>query len=416
LTTCFGIYCIITGNELSLLPHILLPARLFDRCFGGHRYRIFLDEVSCQNMSIPLFPNALQTSDYLRTALNWALTEGVFIDTKFYVFSRRQRSGRVDKPVPIYDNSAMLRASSSYFDGLLAKGFQEDSLTDVDKDFPSNKVPYVDDYDYALDSDLEDVDEEDEEDRGDAEESSAEQEQEGKVEENEDVRRAPVIEDPGLVSPSHGSSGPSLGFVPVAHSQRSQGRMGRVVMIPDVAFPTWRALIFYLCTGAVAFAPLGSQRKALPQYASRLMTPDPPPCSPKSMYRLADRLGLEDLKQQALHDIQSKLSPGNILKELFSEFTSRYSDVLEMQLGYVCQNGHQNSVLAALPSLSEQLIQGSLPHSTAILTSLMTNLFLQSAPRAIPKQAESPSPKPRPASPPTPTIASPNRSMPARRR
>ena len=48
-----------------------------------------------------------------------------------------------------------------------------------------------------------------------------------------------------------------------------------------------RALIFYLYTGEVAFAPLKSQGVDRP---NELAIAQVPLCSPKSMYRIADKV------------------------------------------------------------------------------------------------------------------------------
>ena len=47
-------------------------------------------------------PNALLDS------LKESIASGIFIDTKFYVFSRREPSGRVGSPRPLYCNSHVL--------------------------------------------------------------------------------------------------------------------------------------------------------------------------------------------------------------------------------------------------------------------------------------------------------------------
>ncbi|KAH9943869.1 hypothetical protein B0H21DRAFT_747364, partial [Amylocystis lapponica] len=53
--------------------------------------------------------------------------------------------------------------------------------------------------------------------------------------------------------------------------------------------------------------------------------PDRPiTCSCKSMYRLADKIGLDVLKDLALDHLKSRLSAQSILAEIFSSFTSRY--------------------------------------------------------------------------------------------
>ena len=44
----------------------------------------------------------------LLDTLNDSVTSGTFVDTKFYVFSRREASGRVGSPRALYCNSRIL--------------------------------------------------------------------------------------------------------------------------------------------------------------------------------------------------------------------------------------------------------------------------------------------------------------------
>lgn len=60
--------------------------------------------------------SSLSKPQLMRVALKHSLSAGFFVDTKIYAFSRRRLDGTVDKPSPIYANSALLRANSSYFD------------------------------------------------------------------------------------------------------------------------------------------------------------------------------------------------------------------------------------------------------------------------------------------------------------
>ena len=50
----------------------------------------------------------MDSLDPLLDSLNESIESGVFIDTKFYVFSRRDVSGRVGSPRPLYCNSRAL--------------------------------------------------------------------------------------------------------------------------------------------------------------------------------------------------------------------------------------------------------------------------------------------------------------------
>ena len=45
---------------------------------------------------------------FLLDALNDSIISGTFVDTKFYVFSRRGASGRVGSPRALYCNSRVL--------------------------------------------------------------------------------------------------------------------------------------------------------------------------------------------------------------------------------------------------------------------------------------------------------------------
>ena len=92
------------------------------------------------------------------------------------------------------------------------------------------------------------------------------------------------------------------------------GRRGRVVVLPDIAHRTYvdghdnhqvpllrrhslQALVFYLYTDEVTFAPLRSQNKDRsnetgPAYGAPL-------CSPKSMYRVADKVSLNRVPRRS---------------------------------------------------------------------------------------------------------------------
>ncbi|KAJ7159561.1 hypothetical protein C8R46DRAFT_814906, partial [Mycena filopes] len=204
------------------------------------------------------------------------------VDVKFYAFSRRG-SGCVTHPQALFSNSNLLRGFSEDLDAMLTEhGFSESAI--VDLDLHESEDQSFNEYGYDSDSDLE----------SDAEENST-----------------PVV--------NKKSSSESEPDGKVASGSKSSGRKGRVIVLKDTAFTTWKALIYYLYTRRVNFRPLKSEG---PQEANS--TVKGPTCSPKSMYRLADKLGLEDLQGLALTAISSRLSETNILEEVFSSFTSVY--------------------------------------------------------------------------------------------
>jgi len=50
----------------------------------------------------------MSQTESLQAALNDSITSGRFIDTKFYVFSRRDKSGRVGTPKILFANNRVL--------------------------------------------------------------------------------------------------------------------------------------------------------------------------------------------------------------------------------------------------------------------------------------------------------------------
>jgi hypothetical protein len=50
-----------------------------------------------------------------RNALERSLQTGVFVDTRFFVFSRRLQPGRVGQPLALFANSNLLQEKSNYF-------------------------------------------------------------------------------------------------------------------------------------------------------------------------------------------------------------------------------------------------------------------------------------------------------------
>ncbi|KAF9811091.1 hypothetical protein IEO21_06668 [Rhodonia placenta] len=99
------------------------------------------------------------------------------------------------------------------------------------------------------------------------------------------------------------------------------------VFVKGAAGPTWHAFVYYLCHGTIVFAPLRSEgevlrRAFIEDYCTR--NPHlPPPCSSKSIYRLAVMLNVPKLKALALGDLASRLNASNVVDEYFTAFTHR---------------------------------------------------------------------------------------------
>jgi hypothetical protein len=150
---------------------------------------------------------------------------------------------------------------------LLGHGFSESVVVDLDLHLPEEHS--FDNYGYESDSDLE----------SDGEEETA-------VESYTSGREKKPTEEASDVSRARCDQG---------------ARMGRVIVLKDTAFKmylfqrrifvkiddtntdSWKALLYYLYTRRVNFRPLKSE-------GPKDMVVKGPTCSPKSMYRLTDKV------------------------------------------------------------------------------------------------------------------------------
>ncbi|KAJ3487777.1 hypothetical protein NLI96_g3307 [Meripilus lineatus] len=251
-------------------------------------------------------PNTLSSEEFHTTvteaADNAAFSGGPFLDIQIFAFSRKRPGEGADKPRAVYANSTVLRASCPYFADLLGEhlsGSNQAPLSFLDSEFFCGQGYFNSQYDYTGDSDLEDVDD------GVLDASEIQTNNEREV------------------------FGPMelLGGQP-EELLLTQGRpVGRTFLLPNIAYATLRAFIFYLYTQRVSYRPLRSQD--IPS-ASKSSTPVPDTsylssCSPKSMYRLARQFRIEHLETQALADLKTKISAGNAFEEIFSSLSLEYA-------------------------------------------------------------------------------------------
>jgi len=282
---------------------------------------------------------------FLERALKQSLHSPTFLDVKFFAFSRRTYLGdgsiRVERPQHVLAISSVLK-KTDYFEKLLSGGFAESNAVRVpiDAPFPEDKAPFSDEYDYDSDSDLDD-----------------EETPDGDV----DIIR--MREDGENVA---GPSGPTAGHLSYAGVQCQQ------IIITDVAYLTWRAFVFYLYFGKVNFLPLKSavdEDRAAELERALNDENAVPPCSPKSMYRLAEKYGIAELQTLSFEAIRSRLSARNIVQEVFSRFTSRYERVRELEITFM--RSHYSELGDALSSITDRLVQGDFPYAGEVLKTLL---------------------------------------------
>ncbi|KAH9895073.1 hypothetical protein C8Q73DRAFT_485970 [Cubamyces lactineus] len=350
-------------------------------------------------------------------ALQSSLSTGIFADSQFYLYSRYSRDGNVDTPLPVHASGAVLMQTTEYFQSLLTGGFSEDSvhaglvLRSPDVRQQSRKlqrsIPACD-YEYESDSDLDD--EMDDSPSNDATEPETPTEA-GSTHQDASV---------GTESPQTFESGGITATIDKTHEDAHSGRAasvssdttdgwkddsedratglksslaGRddsdyeltsipkyithVVFIQDVAYRT--AFVHYAYTGSIEFSALRSLWGSRPNTSVSESRTSELACSPKSMYRLADKYGLVGLKELAAQNIKSQLTPEVALPELLSRFTARYSQIRTLEIDFICTPGKPLSgSLTNLEEWMDRVVTGELPHAAPALVALIRKLGLRS--------------------------------------
>jgi hypothetical protein len=114
----------------------------------------------------------------------------------------------------------------------------------------------------------------------------------------------------------------------------------REIKITKTAYSTYRALLTYLNTSYITFAPLASSflPSTTPTRKDRLashLAREPSlslPVSPKSLCRLAHLLEIPSVQKPALDDLKSQLTVDNIAAELSGDVSHLYEDVRSVEL------------------------------------------------------------------------------------
>ncbi|KAF8556331.1 hypothetical protein OG21DRAFT_1495569 [Imleria badia] len=324
-------------SDLALLPYVSLT--------------LATKAMLLQPVTLPLSSTLL--------AMRQSLESGDFVDTKFYVFSAKRPGSTVGKPRVVYGNHHSIGIGlvlpNPTWGAKQPDGSTPAFLVNMTSDHHINGDAVLHDYEYEQDSDLDDDEEL-----------------------NSGTLRNPVSgasqkgSSPRPHTPTSSTEG---GFrddmfpeEPPAYSVSSC----RLMLVKGVAYRTWLSYICFRYTGQVSFRPLKSAQTSSKK---RLDDPtQPPSCSPKSMYRLADRLGNEKLKELALRAIEAGLSKDNIVEEAFSWFTSQYATISEYEVDKVSELRKLPEVSSALKHQLKAVSLGGKPWADNVLIAIMDKL------------------------------------------
>ncbi|KAG2094662.1 uncharacterized protein F5147DRAFT_778969 [Suillus discolor] len=219
---------------------------------------------------------------------------GELLDTQFDLFSARSKcAGNITKPQALFANHEALAASSEYFASLLSRKFLNDPTLIEFQDYHTCEGGIsLSEYGYASNSDLNEEEEEiDEIDKDKEKCVEISTERMSRTASNLDL----AIKGTQCIMLSHR------------------------VLVTDTAFNIWQALLYYLYTDEIVFAPLQSQGSKIARHSS---LDGPPPCSLKSMYRLACKIKHDKLQAKALAAIRSSWTEHNILIDTTTAMTN----------------------------------------------------------------------------------------------
>ncbi|KAK0184381.1 hypothetical protein F5146DRAFT_1075428 [Armillaria mellea] len=259
------------------------------------------------------------------------------IDLKFTAHTRISPRGRIGHPKAIFASSILVEGYTPYLDKYINTGA---TLVDLDSDGHKDSTAW-DAYDYDADSDF------DEDDGGDNDADT----------EDLDAMMTDTTDSEALEYDSRGAD------------VQGPVRLGNICHVKDTAYTTWKSFLAYLYTQEISFAPLKSSRT--------LRTTTKDACSPKSMYRLALKAGLDSLKDLAFENIRSQLTPSNIIAEVFSKCTHQYPELLDMEVRYLIDNFTDPLVYPQWERKMEEVGRGACPQGASVVNHVMRLTLLE---------------------------------------
>ncbi|KAI0768393.1 hypothetical protein BC629DRAFT_868395 [Irpex lacteus] len=278
-----------------------------------------------------------QRSALLDQALTESVITGKFADVELYAYTKRSHVGTVHTPVAVNARAGLLESASPILKAI---------LQDRNKNGCFILAKYSE-HDYDDDSDIEDED------------------VPGSGKNNTEPSTFEVLDSTSDYSPAEEDEDDRTGSL---HSN--------AVFAPQAAAKTWQSLIRFLYTGRIMFLALRScqTRSHSAASASRIA------CSPKSMYRLASKLQLEELKELARASIMADLSVENIAKEMFTDFAWRHPEVLKAEVAFFRKYSHAEAARDELKKAIKAAASGQMRQGEVVLVALFDNLLPSPSP------------------------------------
>lgn len=151
----------------------------------------------------------------------------------------------------------------------------------------------------------------------------------------------------------------------------------RQLALNGVSYTAFFTVLQYLQSGHLEFAELVSE--TVIEYGTRLQyleSVDMPskrvlPASPKSTYRLAHLLRLDDLKAEALDFFEQGLTVEGAARKFFSSMAAKYPEIQESVVRYVAEHWAQVKLTQGWIHHKEMWARGELPGREHVWAALM---------------------------------------------
>lgn len=183
-----------------------------------------------------------------------------------------------------------------------------------------------------------------------------------------------------LTAAEHGSAKP-VGPGSSSDAQPTCEHKFHSIEVADHSIDTYRAVLTWIMTGQITFAPLGQPKLAtaalnasMSSVASTSTPADsiarPPAVSPTEIYRLAHLLELSDLEAIALTSFVSELTPANVAHELFSPAADLYDEIRAAAVDFVVARWDEVEQTEGMKAVQAKVEAGEFEHGGVGLMAL----------------------------------------------
>ncbi|EAU85915.2 hypothetical protein CC1G_02938 [Coprinopsis cinerea okayama7 len=219
---------------------------------------------------------------------------------------------------------------------------------------------------------------------------------------DEEVSETAPATSPSSTTPTDESQSKLEAFTEPQNPTRKndRGPPKTIIVVKDVAYRTYKAILYWLYTGHIVFAPLSSSFNRKEKETASVASPTTPaadaatssnqlpgakrteapasraewiaewvkefpgrpePCSAKAVYRVADKIDIPELKERAAQHIVKSLTVHNIAYEVFSPFSAVFDEIRKVEINFFLNHWHEIRSSESMVEVWRQIRTGRHP-------------------------------------------------------